>query len=87
VASPSKYHGRSTRSFGRLRERVLSQSNICWLCGQPGADTIDHIVPLSVAPHLGEDEGNLLPAHRTCNSSKGARMAHHARSMPSSQSW
>ena len=36
----SAYHGRSTRTFKRMRARVLEQSDICWLCGQAGADTV-----------------------------------------------
>jgi len=83
----SAYHGRSTHSFKKMRARVLDQSNICWLCGQPGADTVDHIVPLSVAPEMGEDAANLMPAHRACNSKRGARLADGARSMPASRRW
>ena len=57
-----------------MRQRILEMSDICWLCGQPGADTVDHIVPLSIDPTLGEDPTNLLPAHRSCNSRRGARL-------------
>ena len=84
---PSAYHGRSTRTFKRMRARILEQSNICWLCGQAGADTVDHIVPLSIAPDMGEDAANLMPAHRACNSSKGARLAENVRALPSSRRW
>lgn len=83
----SAYHGRTTRSFRRMRTRVLEESNICWLCGQPGADTVDHIVPLSVAPDLGEVAANMAPAHRSCNSSKGARLASTVRPLRASRSW
>lgn len=84
---PSRHHGRRTRTFKRLRQRVLESSDICWLCGLPGADTVDHIVPLSVAPHLGEVAENLRAAHRTCNSSRGARFVDAVRAVPTSRRW
>ena len=79
--------GRTTESWKRLRARVLSESDICWLCGQPGSDTLDHIVPLSIAPHLGESPDNVAPAHRSCNSSRGARLPQSARPLPVSRDW
>lgn len=82
----SQYHGRSTRTFKRMRARLLEQSDICWLCGQPGADTADHVIPLSVAPEMGESMDNLQPAHRGCNSSKGARLGL-PRALPASRRW
>jgi 5-methylcytosine-specific restriction endonuclease McrA len=84
MAAP--YHGRTTRSFKRLRARLLEESDICWLCGQAGADTADHVIPLSLAPHLAEEADNLRPAHRGCNSSRGARLGL-PRALPSSRSW
>jgi 5-methylcytosine-specific restriction endonuclease McrA len=42
----------------------------CSLCHRPGADTIDHVVPLSRG---GRTElGNLAPAHGWCNARKQA---------------
>lgn len=38
----------------------------CWICNKPGADTRDHIVPLSVDPNSVETR----PAHRSCNSGR-----------------
>jgi 5-methylcytosine-specific restriction endonuclease McrA len=51
--------------------RAQPKDGICWICGLPGADTRDHIVPLS------KDSSSLAtrPAHRSCNSSRGARRA------------
>ena len=45
-----------------LRKRVFDYyGHECWLCGRDGADTIDHVLPLS---HGGGDElENLRPAH------------------------
>lgn len=45
-----------------MRAAILKESDICWLCGRPGADTIDHVIPLAKGgPPL--DRQNLRPAH------------------------
>lgn len=63
-----------TRARRLMRARVLTRDHgICWLCGQPGADTIDHIVPLS--QHGADTDNNLRAAHRSCNSARGAAAA------------
>ena len=60
---------RSSRPWARLRDRVLRASTICHLCGQDGADTADHIVPVS---HGGRNTiDNVAPAHRRCNEARG----------------
>lgn len=81
------HYGRTSRQFRRMRQRVLEQSDICWLCGQGGADTVDHIIPRSVAPHLAEQIENLASAHRACNSSRGAKLVDQARRVPTSRAW
>jgi 5-methylcytosine-specific restriction endonuclease McrA len=46
----------------------------CWLCGSlidPSQVTADHIVPDS--RHGGHSLANLRPAHKSCNSARGAR--------------
>lgn len=50
------------RALQTLRKRVfLTYGDICWLCGQEGADTIDHLVMVS---HGGSNSiENLRPAH------------------------
>lgn len=46
------------------------RGRVCHLCGKPGANTIDHIIPRALG---GTDElDNLRPAHKRCNSSRGA---------------
>jgi 5-methylcytosine-specific restriction endonuclease McrA len=57
--------------------RSAPRGGICHLCGEPGADTLDHVDPLAEDPSGGGPE-NWLPAHRSCNSSKGRRVAGHA---------
>lgn len=40
----------------------------CHLCGGPGANTIDHLIPTSVRPDLRWEMSNVRPAHHRCNS-------------------
>ena len=65
--------GRSSRPWERARKQVLSISDVCHLCGQPGATTVDHIVPVSRGGSMF-DPRNLAPAHSSCNYSKGKRL-------------
>ena len=60
--------------------RILAASDICHICGEPGADAIDHVIPL--ARGGADQEWNLRPAHHNtpnsagirCNRAKGARI-------------
>jgi hypothetical protein len=50
------------RTNQKLRERVFNYyGTTCWLCGQEGADTIDHLVMISKGG--SNDLENLRPAH------------------------
>ncbi|WP_084963737.1 HNH endonuclease [Thermoactinospora rubra] len=75
--------GRGGRPWRRIRAQILAASQTCWICGHGGADTVDHVIPLTLggAPL---DPANLRPAHgvkgcpvcrRKCNSSKGNKTA------------
>ncbi len=57
--------------YRRLRAAALDANDTCWLCGKAGADTIDHIIPTSRAPHLAKDPANWRPAHDHCNKARG----------------
>jgi 5-methylcytosine-specific restriction endonuclease McrA len=88
--SNAKGHGRTGRPWRRIRAEVLAASDVCWLCGKadPPADTVDHILPISKYPELAHDMANLRPAHRSCNSRKGAGgVTPHVRPMPKSRHW
>lgn len=63
--------GWNGRRVTELRAHVLSsKGTVCHLCGYPGADTIDHLVPRVAG---GDDSlDNLVPAHKSCNSARGA---------------
>jgi 5-methylcytosine-specific restriction endonuclease McrA len=50
------------RKWRELRAAILQASTTCWICGNPGADTIDHIIPRSQGGAIW-DPANLRPAH------------------------
>lgn len=60
------------RRHQKHRQKIMKEyQGICHLCGDPYADSIDHVVPVAIG---GSDHpDNLRPAHTSCNSSKGAR--------------
>ncbi|MDH6134644.1 5-methylcytosine-specific restriction endonuclease McrA [Kitasatospora sp. MAA4] len=57
----------------RVRAEI-SADMLCWICGRPGMAsdpiTADHEVPRA----QGGGDGPLRPAHRSCNSRRGARL-------------
>ena len=54
-------HSVDLRSAGS--KEFLAAHPICWLCGHPGADQIDHDPPVSKAPWLAYDRAHWRPAH------------------------
>lgn len=64
------------RGSRRWREVIIPQvlrrdGGICHLCGGPGAETADHLIPVA---HGGSDNmTNLAAAHIPCNQRRGAR--------------
>lgn len=64
-----------TKQWRAIRAAILKESDTCHICGLPGADAIDHVIPLA---HGGtNDRTNLKPAHHNtgqrCNRVKGDR--------------
>lgn len=45
---------------------------VCWLCGLPGADSADHVIPRSLGGAVYNLD-NLAPAHTPCNKARGNR--------------
>jgi 5-methylcytosine-specific restriction endonuclease McrA len=68
-----------TRAWRTLRAHVLERDHgICHVCGQPGANEVDHVIP----DHLGgtDDPDNLAPIHDVpCHRAKTTREATAAR--------
>ena len=60
----------ATATYKRNRAIILQGEPNCHICGHPGADTADHIVPIDAGGDSSVD--NLRPAHRKCNSRLGA---------------
>jgi len=56
-------------SYQAKRRRILERDlYLCWLCGGPGADSVDHVIP-RVQGGTNED-ANLRAAHLGCNSGR-----------------
>lgn len=60
------------RLVPRARAAVFARyGDVCHICGGPGADTVDHLTSRALG---GTDTlENMLPAHRFCNTGRGAR--------------
>jgi 5-methylcytosine-specific restriction endonuclease McrA len=65
--SQHSFRGRAAQKHAQL---VFSTyGRICHLCGQPGANTVDHLIPRS---HGGDNSlENSRPACAGCNSARG----------------
>ncbi len=72
-ASPTTRAQRDgTGLYDKHRRIVLAGSPSCWICGEAGATTVDHVVPVA----SGGDNSltNLRPACRACNCSRGGAL-------------
>lgn len=66
-------------AWQRLRRLVFARDgDVCHLCGEAGADSVDHVIPRKVAPELALEPSNLRPAHVSCNSARGAGLVKRA---------
>jgi hypothetical protein len=66
----------------RMRRHVVTRDNgLCWICGQGGADSADHVVPLSQGGT--DNEENLAAVHHNvqprCNRVRGSASVEVAR--------
>ena len=61
------------RSHRLMRERVLREEKLCWICGVPARAgdplTADHVVPRAAGGT--NDRSNYRAAHASCNSRRG----------------
>ena len=64
----------NTRAWRRLRDQVVREEPVCRL-QLPGcthvSTTADHIIPVSVAPHLAMTRTNIQGACTSCNLKRG----------------
>lgn len=72
AAKRSRARHTGARPYRRARAGCLANDDTCWLCGLPGADTVDHVHPVALGGT--NDPANLRPAHAPCNRAKGARL-------------
>ncbi|MFF0136755.1 HNH endonuclease [Streptomyces sp. NPDC005227] len=81
--------------FRQLRARLLAASDVCIVCGHGGADTADHVIPVSKGG-ARLDPDNLAPIHgvagcpvclRKCNSEKGDRTLAEVTHLHTSVDW
>jgi 5-methylcytosine-specific restriction endonuclease McrA len=73
----SQHHKRmSGRKRQERNQRILSASDVCHICGQPGSDSVDHVIALARGGS-DTDPANLRPAHHDvppfCNRIKGTK--------------
>lgn len=73
----SQHHQRiSGRKRQERNRKILAASDVCYICGRPGADAVDHVVPISRGG--SDDPSNLKPAHHDiaphCNRRKADLM-------------
>jgi len=75
-AQPNRKAHRTAR-HRKLRAQVLNRDRgVCGICHQPGADTLDYIVPLAHGGRMSDQ--NARAAHRSCNSRLGATVRRQA---------
>ncbi|MEU9654834.1 HNH endonuclease [Streptomyces chartreusis] len=81
--------------YRQARAQVLSTSDTCIWCGHPGADSADHIIPVSKGgdPYALD---NLGPIHgvkgcgscgRKCNNDKGDKLPSEYERLRTSVDW
>ncbi|RZU64598.1 HNH endonuclease [Microterricola gilva] len=76
LADPSmpreQWGGRKAQQYVKLT--LSTYGTVCWLCGLPGANSADHVIPRSKGGAVFHLD-NLGPAHKHCNESRGNRPA------------
>jgi 5-methylcytosine-specific restriction endonuclease McrA len=68
------------KSYRQALARTRKTRPECAICGQPGADSIDHIRPVATFPagtpaSVISDPVNLRPTHLRCNLQRGRKLS------------
>lgn len=71
-APAQQWGGRRAQQW--VRKTLETYGYTCWLCGLPGADSADHVIPRSLGGAV-YDLANLGPSHKRCNFARGNRPA------------
>jgi hypothetical protein len=76
MTTPQPRRRSNSRAARRENQRILAASDICHICGKPGADAVDHVIPL--ARGGADTASNKKPAHHDvpphCNRRKSDKM-------------
>ena len=61
----------NSRAIRDRNRRILAASDVCHICGEPGADAVDHVIPYVRGGT--DDPWNLKPAHHNVANSNGIK--------------
>ena len=61
----------NSRAIRERNRRILAASDVCHICGEPGADAVDHVIPYVRGGT--DDPWNLKPAHHNVANSNGIK--------------
>lgn len=70
AAPLEKWGGRKAQQY--VHKTLAEYGTICHLCGLPGANSADHVIPIAAGGAV-YNLLNLGPAHRRCNYARGKR--------------
>ena len=75
-----------------LKAQVIAEEGgICHLCRQPGADSADHLIPVSIRPDLEMVRANLRAVHHNvwprCNRKRGDKPVPATTTLRTTRDW